>query len=46
MDAPTRIGFVYCNDRLAGTITEYSVQAGYEYEFRYDTNYLQIGLAK
>ncbi len=46
MDAPTRIGFVYCNDRLAGTITEYSVQAGYEYEFRYDTNYLQIGLAR
>lgn len=46
MDAPTRIGFVYCNDRLAGTITEYSVQAGYEYEFRYETNYLQIGLAR
>ncbi|QBL10527.1 type II toxin-antitoxin system HipA family toxin [Rheinheimera sp. D18] len=46
MNATTRIGFVYCNDNLAGTITEYSVQAGYEYEFRYDTTYLQSGLAK
>lgn len=46
MDAPTRIGFVYCNEHLAGTITEYSVQAGYEYEFRYDATYLQSGLRK
>ncbi|MCF4010612.1 type II toxin-antitoxin system HipA family toxin [Rheinheimera sp. UJ63] len=46
MSAPARIGFVYCNDHLAGTITEYSVLAGYEYEFRYDTKYLKSGLAK
>ncbi|OBP13125.1 hypothetical protein A5320_19960 [Rheinheimera sp. SA_1] len=46
MNAPTRIGFVYCNDNLAGTITEYSDQAGYQYEFRYDATYLQSGLAK
>lgn len=46
MDDPTRIGFVYCNDKLAGTITEHSGQAGYEYEFRYDAPYLQSGLAK
>lgn len=46
MGAPTRIGFVYCNDKLAGTITEYWVQAGYEYEFRYDATFLSIGLAK
>lgn len=46
MNAPARVGFVYCNDKLAGTIIEYSVLAGYEYEFRYDANYLQTGLAK
>lgn len=45
MLTPNRFGFVYCNDVLAGTITEYSDLAGYEYEFRYDAAYLQSGLA-
>lgn len=46
MVPPNRIGFVYCNHILAGTITEYLVPAGYEYEFRYNATYLQSGLSK
>lgn len=46
MNVPNRVGYVYCNDTLAGTIAEYSIPAGYEYEFRYDAAYLQSGLAQ
>lgn len=41
-----RVGYVYCGDYFVGTLTEYTVPAGYEYEFRYDESYLSHGLAK
>lgn len=46
MDAPNRSGYVYCNDIFVGTITEYLVPAGYQYEFRYDLAYIGSGLAQ
>lgn len=41
-----RIGYIYCASQLAGTISEYVVTAGYEYEFRYADSYLASGLAQ
>lgn len=42
--SPNRVGYVYNAEHFAGTLTEYSLPVGYEYEFQYDAKYINSGM--